>query len=161
MNDYTPKLTRALSHLGVRIFERDYSDKGFHAKIIVEDSNQIPELAQVLYNLEYFMGFVTAAHTTPAIQMLYQFARFDVNHRIMIQCAVDENNSVPTISHIFHGADWHERETRDFFGVAFIDHPNPAPLILDESDKDLKPLLKSEKKLKSVEEIFMQEGPNG
>ncbi len=34
------------------------------------------------------------------------------------------------------------------------------PFILDESDRDLKPLLKSEKKLKSVDDIFVQEAAN-
>lgn len=160
MNEYTQHLAKALSDLDIRILEREYAAKGFHAKIMVADSNQIPKVAQVLYDLEYFIGFVTACHTEPAIQMLYQFARYDVDHRIMVQCPANETNAVPTISHIFHGADWHERETKDFFGVTFDGHPNMAPLILDESDKDLKPLLKTEKKLKSVDEIFVEEDAN-
>ncbi len=115
MNEYTDKLTRALSHLDVKVFDRDYSLKGFHAKILLEDSQQVHELARILHGMEYFMGFVTACHTEPAIQVLYQFARYDVNHRIMIQCATDKNNGVPTICDVFTGADWHERETHDFF----------------------------------------------
>ncbi len=154
MNEQTQKLASALSTLPVRIEETDYPAKGYHALLKVEPGERIADVARVLLQQEYFMGFVTACHTEPVIQMIYQFARFDVNHRIMIRCSTDENNSVPTISHIFQGADWHERETHDFFGVTFIDHPNLAPLILDESDRDFKPLLKSEKTLKSVETIF-------
>ena len=157
MSEHTEKLTTALSGLGVFVFERDYQTKGFHAKIVVDDAATLPEIARVLYQQSYFMGFVTACHTEPAIQVLYQFARFDVNHRIMVQAGVNEQNEVPTISHIFTGADWHERETHDFFGVTFTGHPNMAPFILDESDKDLRPLLKSEKKLKSIDDIFVPE----
>ncbi|MFH2092560.1 MAG: NADH-quinone oxidoreductase subunit C [Pseudomonadota bacterium] len=156
MNEYTQKIAKALSNLPVQVTETDYRTKGFHALLVVESSDRIKDVVQVLFNHDYFIGFVTACHTTPAIQMLYQFARYDVNHRIMIQCPVDENNQVPTIGHIFQGAQWHERETRDFFGVTFIGHPNMEPFILDVSDRDLKPLLKNEQTLKSVETIFGQ-----
>jgi NADH-quinone oxidoreductase subunit C len=154
MNEQTQKLANALSTLPVRVEETDYPAKGYHALVVVESGEKIADVARVLLKHEYFMGFVSACHTEPAIQLLYQFARYDVDHRIMIRCSADENNSIPTISHVFQGADWHERETHDFFGVTFTDHPNMAPLILDESDRDLNPLLKNEKTLKSVDTIF-------
>ena len=155
MNEHTQILATAVSDLPVRVIETDYQTKGFHALLVVS-SPDITALGQILLTFKYFIGFVSASHTEPAIQVLYQFARYDVNHRIMIQCAVDENNSVPSICHIFQGADWHERETRDFFGVNFINHPNMNPLLLDESDRDLAPLLKNENILKSTETIFGQ-----
>jgi NADH-quinone oxidoreductase subunit C len=156
MNEHTRILARDASSLPVTIIETDYQAKGFHAHLVVESGHDILALVQALLNLNYFIGFVTACHTEPAIQVLYQFARYDVNHRIMIQCPVDENNSVPTICHVYQGADWHERETRDFFGVNFVNHPNMNTFILDESDRDLKPLLKNENILKSTETIFGQ-----
>lgn len=159
MNVHTESLARALSGLAVRIEAADFEARGYHACLLPESSDLMPELAKVLLDQEYFMGFVTACHTEPAIQALYQFARYDVNHRIMVRCPAAGDNSVPTISHIYHGADWHERETHDFFGLRFRGHPNMAPFILDSSDKDLKPLLKDEAKLKSVDEIF-PEGEN-
>ena len=60
---------------------------------------------------------------------------------------------VPSISNIYHGADWHERETRDFYGVVFSGHPNLKPLLLDEEDADFHPLLKEETNLKSLHEV--------
>jgi NADH-quinone oxidoreductase subunit C len=51
---------------------------------------------------------------------------------------------IPTISSIFAGADWHERETHDFFGIKFIGHPNLTPLLLPE-DADFHPLRKDYK----------------
>lgn len=154
MNAHTDALARALSGLSVRIEPADFEAAGFHACLVPDSCDILPELAAVLLDQGYFMGFVTACHTTPANQVLYQFARYDVNHRIMVRCPVDRDNTAPTISRIFQGADWHERETRDFFGITFRDHPNMAPFILAESDKDLKPLLKSDKILKTVDEIF-------
>jgi NADH-quinone oxidoreductase subunit C len=49
--------------------------------------------------------------------------------------------SVPSIVSIFSGADWHERECFDFFGVIFEDHPNLKPLLLPD-DLGVHPLLK-------------------
>ena len=38
----------------------------------------------------------------------------------------------PTVSDIYRGANWHEREMRDMFGVHFEDHPNLTPIYLPE-----------------------------
>ena len=49
--------------------------------------------------------------------------------------------SVPSIVSVFSGADWHERECFDFFGVVFENHPNLKPLLLPD-DLGFHPLLK-------------------
>lgn len=157
MSVQTTVLAAALEGIPVRIVETDYQARGFHAVLYLETGSQIRRVAEILLDQEYFMGFVTACHTDPAIQVLYQFARYDMNHRIMVRTAVDENNEIPTISDIFQGADWHERETRDFFGVVFAGHPDLEPLLLHESDRDLKPLLKKASVLKTEQAVFGQE----
>jgi len=48
---------------------------------------------------------------------------------------------LPTISTVFPGANWHERETHDFFGIRFAGHPNLTPFLLPE-DADFHPLRK-------------------
>ena len=52
-----------------------------------------------------------------------------------------ERPEIPTISEVFPGANWHERETHDFFGIRFTGHPNLTPLLLPE-DAVYHPLLK-------------------
>ena len=62
--------------------------------------------------------------------------------RVVIRCKVQRSNpEVPTISSISSGANWHERETHDFFGIKFTGHPDLSPLLLPE-DADFHPLLK-------------------
>ncbi|GAA1666718.1 hypothetical protein GCM10009765_15230 [Fodinicola feengrottensis] len=39
---------------------------------------------------------------------------------------------LPTASGIFRGANWHERETHEMFGVRFDGHPYPRPLLLPD-----------------------------
>jgi Ni,Fe-hydrogenase III large subunit/NADH:ubiquinone oxidoreductase subunit C len=39
---------------------------------------------------------------------------------------------VPTISHVVHAADWHEREAEDLFGLVFEGHPRLGGFVLHE-----------------------------
>jgi len=73
---------------------------------------------------------------------------YDYNHtgfdlcRVVVRCLVSRDNpELPTISEVSPGANWHERETHDFFGIRFTGHPDLSPLLLPE-DADFHPLLK-------------------
>ena len=70
-------------------------------------------------------------------------ARYDFDLcRVVIRTRVDRQNpEVPTITGIYAGANWHERETHEFFGIKFAGHPHLVPLLLPE-DADFHPLLK-------------------
>ncbi|MFE5482038.1 NADH-quinone oxidoreductase subunit C [Streptomyces sp. NPDC056527] len=41
--------------------------------------------------------------------------------------------TLPTAVEIYAGAEWHERETHEMFGVEFTGHPNLVPLLLPEN----------------------------
>jgi NADH-quinone oxidoreductase subunit C len=62
------------------------------------------------------------------------FARyFDVGSRraVVVKADVDDADpSVPTISGVFAGADWHERETWEMYGFWFEGHPNLVHIYL-------------------------------
>ncbi|MBD0414819.1 NADH-quinone oxidoreductase subunit C [Oryzicola mucosus] len=66
--------------------------------------------------------------------------RFDVvyhllsprqNQRIRIKVVTDEDTPVPSITGIFPGADWFERETYDMYGVLFSGHPDLRRILTD------------------------------
>lgn len=62
--------------------------------------------------------------------------------RVVVRCRIPRANpELPTVSGVFAGANWHERETHDFFGIRFLGHPDLSPLLLPE-DADFHPLLK-------------------
>lgn len=78
----------------------------------------------------------------PQMEAVYDFNHFDELCRVTIRVRIPRDTpEIPTISSIFPGADWHERETHDFFGIQFIGHPYLEPLLLPE-DADFHPLLK-------------------
>ncbi|MBW1607666.1 MAG: NADH-quinone oxidoreductase subunit C [Deltaproteobacteria bacterium] len=141
--------------------ETDYNQRGYHLEVALE-VNQVRKFAQKAYDQGFFLVFVTGFHvlpeeteegTTSGLNGVYQFARFDRLYRIKGQVSVPEDMSLPSICDIYQGADWHERETRDLYGINFEGHPNIKPILLSDEDKDFHPLLKEEKKLKSLEKV--------
>jgi len=66
--------------------------------------------------------------------------RFDVvyhllsprqNQRIRLRVMTDEDTPVPSVTGVFPGADWYERETYDLYGVLFTGHPDLRRLLTD------------------------------
>lgn len=62
---------------------------------------------------------------------------------VNIHVPVDSENPVcPSITGVYRGADWHERETHEMFGIEFENHPRLVNLYLPE-DFEGHPLLRS------------------
>ena len=66
--------------------------------------------------------------------------RFDVvyhllsprkNLRVRVRVMTDEDTPVPSITGVYPGADWFERETYDLYGVLFSGHPDLRRLLTD------------------------------
>jgi NADH-quinone oxidoreductase subunit C len=66
--------------------------------------------------------------------------RFDVvyhllsprqNVRIRLKVATDEMTPVPSITPVFPGADWFEREAYDLYGILFTGHPDLRRILTD------------------------------
>jgi NADH-quinone oxidoreductase subunit C len=56
------------------------------------------------------------------IYNLYSYAN---KHRIRLKTFTEEENpKVPTVTHVWGTANWHERETFDMFGIIFEGHPD-------------------------------------
>jgi len=147
--------------LGGDVTEIDFEQRGYHLDVVLT-VNTVRKFAQTAYDHGFYLVFVTGFHVLPETgeggktsgrEVVYQFARYDRLCRVKARVSVPGDLAVPSICHIYQGANWHERETRDFYGILFSDHPNLEPLLLAEEDKDFHPLLKEEKKLKSFEEV--------
>jgi len=151
----TEQFINTLRKLSATVNEVDFQQRGYHCEILLNQGN-LRDVVRLMYDLKYYLVFVSAVHVEPAIDVVYQFAHFTSPSRVVARLPVDDNCTVPTICDIFQGANWHERETKDFYGVVFRDHPYLKPLILPEDDVDLKPLLKAEGKVKDRSEVSWQ-----
>lgn len=125
------------------LFTPDYAKKGYHLDIKVM-ANDLSRAAQILLDQEFFLESITGVDWIKEnqIEVVYDFNHWHTLCRVVIRTRTERANpEVPTISEIYSGANWHERETHDFFGVTFTGHPDLSPLLLPE-DADYHPLLK-------------------
>ncbi len=54
-------------------------------------------------------------------------------HNVRLKVLCDASNPrCPTLSDVYPGANWHERETTEMFGIVFEGHPQPVRLLLSE-----------------------------
>lgn len=54
-------------------------------------------------------------------------------HHLLLRTLVPAADlRLPTATGLFRGANWHERETHEMFGVIFTGHPNLDPLLLPD-----------------------------
>ncbi len=52
-------------------------------------------------------------------------------HGVLLRTRIPRADAtVPSVVDLFPGADWHERETYEMFGIDFAGHPGLAPLLL-------------------------------
>ncbi len=65
------------------------------------------------------------------LEVVYHLASLNHPHRLVIKTrAPMEDPWVPTTIGVWRGADWHEREGHDLFGLEFRGHPDLSPLLL-------------------------------
>jgi len=76
------------------------------------------------------------------MEVVYDFNHYAELCRVVLKVRIPRDApSLPTISAVYPGANWHEREVFEFFGIIFEDHPDLKPLLLPE-DADFHPLRK-------------------
>ncbi|MBI2918732.1 MAG: NADH-quinone oxidoreductase subunit C [Chloroflexi bacterium] len=76
-------------------------------------------------------------------QVVYHLYSTRHRHKMVIKAALPADMpAIASVTSIWPGANWHEREARDLFGVTFEGHPKLTPLLLWEGFPG-HPLLKS------------------
>ena len=80
----------------------------------------------------------------PRFWVAYELYSGAHHHRLRVKVALAEDDArVPSVTGLFPTADWHERETYDFYGIVFDGHPNLRRILLPD-DWEGFPLRKTE-----------------
>ena len=121
----------------------DPKAKGYHLDVTVSP-DQVVDAAKIADQFGFGMDAVTGVDWMAAGQMevVYDFFHpASVLHLVIRTRIPRDKPELPTIQGVFPGANWHERETHEFFGIKFLGHPDLSPLLLPE-DADYHPLRK-------------------
>jgi NADH-quinone oxidoreductase subunit C len=121
----------------------DAKAKGYHIDARVNPA-QVVAAAELLNQYGFAIDAVTGVDwmASGEMEVVYDFFHPAVALRVVIRTRVPRANAeVPTISGVFPGANWHERETHEMLGIRFAGHPNLTPLLLPD-DATYHPLRK-------------------
>lgn len=63
--------------------------------------------------------------------VVYHLLSPELNLRMRVKIKADENTLVPSVTELFPGADWFEREAYDMYGIVFSGHPDLRRILTD------------------------------
>jgi NADH:ubiquinone oxidoreductase subunit C len=76
---------------------------------------------------------VTAVDWQDHFDVLVHLLSTRYGHKLFLRCSLAKDRAeIHTISDIFRGAEWHEREVFDLFGIRFTDHPDMRRIFLKD-----------------------------
>lgn len=64
-------------------------------------------------------------------EVVYHFLSMHMNQRIRLKLRTDEDTPVTSLTGVFSGANWMEREAFDMYGIVFSDHPDMRRILTD------------------------------
>lgn len=100
-------------------------------------------LSAVDWSSEVQVGDPFPAEVEDRIEVLATVADISEGRRVTFSTSLPkESPSISSLVDVYAGANWHERETYEMFGIDFEGHPNLAHLYLPDSFQG-NPLLKS------------------
>ncbi len=143
MTNVEQKILTVLSNkLGEKILQIQTSQPG---KVFVRVNARVHRDAlRILLDKDESAGIsaITGVDLGEAIELMYHVR----THGIIVTIRTEvprEDARIKSITDLIPGANFHEREVADLFGVTFEGHPNPRRLILSENwPKNLFPLRK-------------------
>jgi NADH-quinone oxidoreductase subunit C len=85
------------------------------------------------------LGFLSSITATdhpgrePRFWVVYELRSVRHHHRARVKVGLPgDDPRLPSVVDLFPTADWHERETYDFYGIVFEGHPNLARILLPD-----------------------------
>lgn len=113
----------------------------------------LEQAASILRDAKLYPVFMTAVHTDPDFALYYQFAAWDRPLRVLLSTIAEPGERALSLTPLFPGLQWQEREARDMFGITFEGHPDMRPLLMCDEDRDLHPLRKHPERLKTLAQL--------
>lgn len=68
----------------------------------------------------------------PRFEVVYHLYSIPKRHRVRLKVKLNEDEPAPSVTSIWPGADWPEREAYDMFGIVFEGHPDLKRIYMAE-----------------------------
>lgn len=140
--NYTEIKDILIARFGSELVVREEANAG-HQPGLVIPAALLAAVCQELYQnpQTYFdmLHCITGLDNGPAagtLEVAYNLYSIPYNHHLMLKVELPRNKAdepmpeVPTVSHIWRTADWHEREVYDLMGIYFTNHPDLRRILL-------------------------------
>jgi NADH-quinone oxidoreductase subunit C len=119
---------------GAKILETVEFRDELTVRVKLDDLHDV--LAKCRHHLGYEMvldiSSVDHIGEEPRFEVVYEIATVDDANRLRIKTQVAEDAPVPSVTDLWSGADWHEREVWDMMGIPFANHPNLKRILMWE-----------------------------
>ena len=78
------------------------------------------------FQMNYLVDVIGVDYTpaSPQFEVVYHLYSIPKRHRMRLKVKVAEGEAIPTVTGIWPGANWPEREAYDMYGIIFDGHPN-------------------------------------
>ncbi|HLH44277.1 MAG TPA: NADH-quinone oxidoreductase subunit C [Bryobacteraceae bacterium] len=107
---------------------------------LIAEPSQIVSLCRYLKDGEKFirLSAVTAVDWYPALaqdgarfEVVYHLHSIERNQRLRIKCRLPgADPAIDSVTGVWRGANWYEREVYDMFGIRFLNHPNLTRILM-------------------------------
>lgn len=114
--------------------------------------DMVSEVARKLLNAGYFLEDVSVMKVKEGFLATYHYDSTKNPGRLAVR-ALAADGVFLSLDSVYQGAEWHEREAADFFGVKFIGNHNPVPLLLPHDFPETPPLVKDDGELAAMADL--------
>ena len=110
--------------------------EAFGETTLIVDPARIVDLCRFLKDSETYIRLsgVTAVDLHPAeprFEVIYHLHSLDRNQRLRLKCLLaGATPEIDSITGVWRGANWYEREVFDMFGIGFRNHPNLVRILM-------------------------------
>ena len=107
-------------------------------KAVVVESDSLLDVAAFLKDtpsLDFdYLNYITTVDYYDHFEVVYMLSSLEHNHSLVIKarCSDRESPALPSVVHLWQGADFQEREIYDLMGIRFEGHPNMKRIFLWE-----------------------------
>lgn len=96
-----------------------------------EVCNELHQNSSTYFDMLSCITGVDNGVTVGTMEVIYNLYSIPFNHHLMLKVELPrENPQVDSVTSLWRGADWLERETYDMFGIKFLGHPDLRRILM-------------------------------